>query len=71
VAPGATVEEALGGGEDYELVFTAADGDRVMEAFAAAGLRAPLAIGVCTADARQRQWAGRVLPATGWEHRWG
>ena len=27
VAAGATVEEALGGGEDYELVFAAADAD--------------------------------------------
>ena len=48
VAPGATVEEALGGGDDYELVFTAPDGDRVTPAFAAAGLTPPIAIGVCT-----------------------
>ena len=53
VAPGATVEEALGGGEDYELVFAAADGERVTRSFAEAGLAPPIAIGVCTADRAQ------------------
>jgi thiamine-monophosphate kinase len=70
VAPGATVEEALGGGEDYELVFAAADIDRVTSAFAAAGLRPPIVIGACTSDRDQRQWGDTALPVSGWEHRW-
>jgi thiamine-monophosphate kinase len=70
VAPGATVQEALGGGEDYELVFAAPDAERVTSAFAEAGLRLPLVIGICTADATERQWAGTPLVSTGWEHRW-
>ncbi|HEY5251442.1 MAG TPA: thiamine-phosphate kinase [Acidimicrobiales bacterium] len=70
VAPGATVEEALGGGEDYELVFAAADGQRVKRGFDQAGLTPPLAIGICTADRAQRQWAGVTVATAGWEHRW-
>jgi len=59
VAPGATLEQALTGGEDYELVFTAPVP------------RLPLGfrIGVCTADPAERTLAGESLPAGGWEHR--
>jgi thiamine-monophosphate kinase len=41
VTPGATLEEALGGGEDYELLITAAGTaiEKMSEAFAAVGLR--------------------------------
>lgn len=70
VAPGATVDEALGGGDDYELVFAAPDPDRVLAAFAAAGLRAPVAVGTCLADTSKRDWGGRRLEATGYEHAW-
>ena len=44
VADGATLDEALGGGEDYELVFTVARraADGLVEAFDAAGLRPPM-----------------------------
>jgi thiamine-monophosphate kinase len=45
VAPGATLDEALGGGEDYELLFSASSGAEVLAAFASAGLGAPIAIG--------------------------
>lgn len=69
VAAGATVDEALGGGDDYVLVFTASDGERVTTAFAAAGLPPPFLIGVCTADASQRAWPGGALPDSGFEHR--
>ena len=60
VAPGATVEQALGGGEDYELVFT------TPVARSAVGFR----IGRCTDDPVERTLAGRPLPALGWEHSW-
>jgi thiamine-monophosphate kinase len=60
VAPGATLEQALTGGEDYELLFTAP----------ASQLPVGFRIGVCTADPAERTLAGDPLPAAGgWEHR--
>jgi thiamine-monophosphate kinase len=58
VAPGATLEQALAGGEDYELVFTAPVA------------RSPLGfrIGVCTADPTERTLGGDSLAPGGWEH---
>ncbi|HYE76982.1 MAG TPA: AIR synthase-related protein, partial [bacterium] len=70
VAEGATVEEALGGGEDYELVFAAARPADVEAAFTVAGLRQPILIGRCTRDPGQRLLEGRPLPVMGWEHQW-
>jgi len=70
VAEGATMVEALGGGEDYELVFSAPDPERVGHAFAAAGLPAPIVVGVCTEDPAERTLGGQPLAALGWEHRW-
>src|SRR5207237_250237 len=59
--PGATLDQALTGGEDYELVFTAP----------VARLPLGFRIGTCTADPTQRTLAGQPLPAAsgGWEHR--
>lgn len=68
VASQATLEEALGGGEDYELVFTATNPGHVAATFAEAGLRQPLGIGYCTSDPTERTLAGGPLPDTGWEH---
>ena len=42
VADGATLDEALGGGEDYELVVTHHDAAALVAAFVAVGLRAPV-----------------------------
>ncbi len=69
VADGATREEALSGGEDYELVLATPDPDGLREAFAAAGLRRPLDLGRCTD--RPGQWLldDGPLPAAGWRHR--
>ena len=69
-AEGASVEEALGGGEDYELAFSAADPAGVSSSFAASGLRPPLPIGTCSADPDERLLAGEPLPVAGWEHEW-
>ncbi len=69
VAVGATDDEALGGGEDYELIVATGDPDGLLHAFAAAGLRAPIAIGICTADTEERTLAGSDLPDRGWRHR--
>jgi thiamine-monophosphate kinase len=69
VSPGATVEEALGGGEDYELVFAGPDVDEVVRAFGVAGLRPPVVMGRCTADRDRRDWVGTVVVPGGFEHR--
>jgi thiamine-monophosphate kinase len=71
VVEGATAAEALGGGEDYELVFTASVDAGVAEAFRAAGLRAPIEIGTCSDDGEERTLQGQPLAVTGWEHRFG
>jgi thiamine-monophosphate kinase len=68
VAPGATEADALGGGEDYELLMAVADPDRVLVEFAAAGLRPPLRIGRCTGEPGIITLQGEVLPITGWQH---
>jgi thiamine-monophosphate kinase len=65
VADGATRDEAMTGGDDYELVFTAPDVDRVRDAFASAGLREPTVIGrVVDGD------GVTGLPEGGWRHEW-
>ncbi len=69
VADGATMDDALGGGEDYELVFAAPDVQAVADAFATAGLRTPIRIGVCTAEPSERRVKGGPLLVTGWQHR--
>ncbi len=70
VADGATAEQALGGGEDYELAFSAPDPDAAVAAFRAAGLRPPVRVGSCTDDPEERRLDGGRLEATGWEHDW-
>jgi thiamine-monophosphate kinase len=73
VAAGATLDEALGGGEDYELVIAVAQ-DRVgsvVAAFEAGGLRRPVCIGACTADPAVRVLRGVPLERLGWQHRLG
>jgi thiamine-monophosphate kinase len=72
VGPGAAVDDALSGGDDYELCFTAPDPGQVAEAFAAAGLHLPAPIGTVTtghevllATPGGGTWP---LPPSGWEH---
>jgi thiamine-monophosphate kinase len=61
---------ALGGGEDYELVFTAPDPAAMEAAFAGAGLLAPLRVGRVTDDPAARRLGDGALPLLGWEHVW-
>ncbi|HTZ08165.1 MAG TPA: AIR synthase-related protein, partial [Acidimicrobiales bacterium] len=68
VAEGATLDEALGGGEDYELVLATPDPEALVAAFAAAGLAPPLALGRCSADTAERTLAGAPVPPAGYEH---
>jgi thiamine monophosphate kinase len=60
---------ALGGGEDYELVFTAPDPALVETTFSELGLGKPIRIGRCTDDASERRLYDGELPTVGWEHR--
>jgi thiamine-monophosphate kinase len=71
VAPGATREEALGGGEDYELLLATQDAEHLRDEFARAGLRPPLVIGRCTDDPGRLELGGAPLPIGGWRHRLG
>jgi len=72
IGPGATVDDALSGGDDYELCFTAPDPVRVAEAFAAAGLHLPAPIGTVIAGAEvllSTPGGGTwPLAPSGWEH---
>lgn len=70
VAVGAHLDEALGGGEDYELAFTAPARSPVEDAFAEAGLRPPIRLGSCTPHTGTLVLAGEPLPVLGWEHTW-
>jgi thiamine-monophosphate kinase len=69
VAPGATREEALHGGEDYELLIATGEPDALIEAFAGAGVAPPLPIGSCTARPGEYSLDGGPLPPGGWRHR--
>ncbi len=73
VAAGATEDEALGGGEDYELLVAVDPGDA--EAFAdrcvSEGLRRPIEMGVIVEKASVRTLHGRPLERMGWQHRVG
>ncbi len=73
VAPGATLEEALGGGEDYELLITAAGtaAETMSDAFAASGLRRPVPIGWVDREPMVRTLGGQDLERLGWQHRLG
>ncbi len=67
---GASESEALGGGEDYELVFSAPDLAAVMSTFALASMRPPLVLGRVTPDVSARRLRGEQLGRLGWEHEW-
>jgi thiamine-monophosphate kinase len=73
VAPGATLDEALGGGEDYELIVAVDPGlvDELTSAFEIEGLRRPVRLGVLTPDRAPRRLGGQSLDPAGWTHRLG
>jgi len=71
IAGGATLDQALGGGDDYELVFAAPDGGAIMRAFRDAGLEDPVELGRCVADPSVRLLEGSLLAPSGWVHRMG
>jgi thiamine-monophosphate kinase len=68
VAEGATLEEAVSGGEDYELLIATNDPGRLRLMFLDRGLRAPISVGVVVADSARRTLAGEVFLRRGFEH---
>jgi thiamine-monophosphate kinase len=68
VAAGATLEEAISGGEDYELLMTTNDPDRLRLIFLDRGLRAPISIGRVVQDQGQRTLSGEPLERRGFQH---
>jgi thiamine-monophosphate kinase len=69
VVAGATADEALHGGEDYELVLATSEPAALVDAFAAAGLRPPMAIGICTDRSGELTLDGAPVRPEGWRHR--
>lgn len=68
VAGGATADDALEGGDDYELVWCTPAGTEVADAFAGRGLRRPHRVGVCVGDPSVFRLDGRGIRSGGWEH---
>jgi thiamine-monophosphate kinase len=69
VAEGATWDEALGGGEDYELAVATRTPEALVAAFLAADLAPPLPIGRCTDRPGRVTLGGDPVPPAGWRHR--
>lgn len=70
VADGAGFDDAVAGGDDYELLFAAPDPAAVLDAFAVAGLPEPIAVGRCTAQVGHVVLGDAELAEGGWEHSW-
>ncbi len=71
VAAGATFDEALGGGEDYELLLTVSENELagLASAFEGGGLRGPVRLGRIVEDAELRVLGTSTLERLGWQHR--
>jgi len=69
VARGATLDEALSGGEDYELVIATSDSARLRMIFLDRHLRAPITIGRIVANPLTRTHQGAAFTKSGWQHR--
>jgi thiamine-monophosphate kinase len=68
VADGATEEEAISGGEDYELLIATNDAGRLRMVFYDRGLREPITIGMVLQDPLRRTLGGDVFERRGFEH---
>jgi thiamine-monophosphate kinase len=68
VATGATIEEAISGGEDYELLIVTNDAARLRMIYIDRGLRAPITIGRIIADPEVRLCEGETFERRGWQH---
>jgi thiamine-monophosphate kinase len=68
VAEDASAEEAVSGGEDYELLIATNDPRRLRMMFLDRGLAAPITIGVVEADPAVRTLEGTPFERRGFEH---
>jgi len=68
VAEDATLEEALGGGEDFELILAAPDPEVLYQGFADEGLSPPIPVGRVLPDPTQRELRRAPLAPSGWWH---
>ncbi|MHB2027741.1 MAG: thiamine-phosphate kinase [Acidimicrobiales bacterium] len=68
IADGATLDEAISGGEDYELLIATNDPGRLRLMFYDRGLRTPITIGVVVDDASVRTLGGVALRRQGYQH---
>jgi len=69
VAAGATEEEAISGGEDYELLIATNDAERLRMVFIDRGLAVPITIGRVVEDPTMRTLRGEDLARRGFQHR--
>lgn len=65
-ATGATIDDALNGGEDLALVFCAPGSSSIGPPFDS--LDTPIQIGRCTGDRSERTIGGESFGTSGWEH---
>jgi thiamine-monophosphate kinase len=68
VAAGATPEEAISGGEDYELLIATDDAARLRLIFHDRGLRPPVTIGHVVASKTERTYNAEEFVRRGWQH---
>lgn len=71
LAKGARSDEAMGGGDDYELLFSAPSAEAIRSAFSSAGLNEPCEIGVLVKDETRRGLRGEEFEVTGYTHGMG
>ena len=62
---GATIEDALHGGEDYELLFTARAGDKVRRSFE--GISLTRIGSICASTSPSIEFFGRPIRPGGWD----
>ena len=72
VAEGATLDEALHGGDDYELCIATSDPQALIDAFTRAGIEAPTVVGAMAEGEgltiEGPDGAVAPLGASGWDH---
>ena len=68
VAAGATPEEAISGGEDYELLIATDDAPRLRLIFHDRGLLDPITIGHVVASKSERTYHAEEFVRRGWQH---
>ncbi|HQT98969.1 MAG TPA: thiamine-phosphate kinase [Acidimicrobiales bacterium] len=68
VSEGANLDEAISGGEDYELVIATSNPERLRLVFHDRGLREPISLGRAVASPQRRLLGGEVFERKGFEH---